>query len=75
MIELKKLTRNFEDQCINKIEQIEDTIEITINVFEIGDNYGISNEKEDRVFDADYIDGKIKSVRKTLKLILYGVTN
>lgn len=75
MNDLKKLTREFHDQLLDKVKWInENTLEITITAIEVGEEFGYSGDNEAYWAYPDVYIG-MAEYERVIKLIFYGVTN
>lgn len=75
MNELKKLTRSFHDQSLNKIKWIDDnTLEITITATEVGEEFGYNGDNEAYWAYPEEFE-KNNEYERVIQLIFYGVTN
>ena len=75
MIELDKLTRKFHDMGMSNIKYLDDTtIEFTIDVCEVGDEFGINGDNE-AYWAYPEIFGNIAEYERVIKLTFYCVSN
>ena len=75
MIELYKLTRSFHDTAINEIKCLDETtIEFTIEVCEVGEEFGISGDHE-AYWAYPEVFGNMDEYERVIRLTFYCVSN